>query len=291
MTTQGPGVSGSETSTSTDEPTTQTSSSDTTGALETWDAVCVGAEVTRTYDLLADTFFMFEDPGVGATNCDVGGGAPPVDSDCNDVSFGGAPWQQVFNHFAVDNDESTFTRKIFVARFEGMEIVDDTSKKPVPKEAVIDISLGVFFKRIGGDGPTMFTLRRLETTTQWMAGPQTGAKCKPGEASWSCAACSGKEDETCAVPGKPWENATPYSSTQAVLKDFSIEGATLDQPVGITISEPEHIFSEFELLQTGHPGFLVIPAPNTPRSTVEIHTSDGNRAPTLTIRYCPDPNA
>ena len=295
MTTQGPGVSGSETSTSTGvDPTTETPDTTTGKPQEPmpWDADCKGAEVTRTYTMLADTFFIFEDLGVGATDCDVGGPGAHVLADCNDVSFGGALSQQVFNHSSVDlEDESRFTRKVFVARFDGMEIVDDVSKKSVPNDAVIDISLGVFFNHIGGEDPTTFTLRRMETMIEWKAGSQAKGKCKMSEASWNCAACSGKEDETCADPGKPWEKKAPYSQQQTVLKTVIIEGATPDQPVSITISAKQDIFTEFPLLQMVHPGFVIIPAPNTPRDTMEIYTSDAGKTPTLTIRYCPDPNA
>ena len=286
-TSVGPATSGSETSTSTTEALTGTESesSSTTGPLMPWDNDCDDKGIrTVEYPLVADTFLMV-DPGQAGKECILEG--MNVVAPCEDVTFGGEQSQEVFNIFTGGDDPAEFTRKVFVARFKSQPLMDND--KPVPPEAILSLTLAVHFERIGGGEGRKFALRRLSTTKEWMVETKVSAqRCTGGLASWRCMACSGKEpDVECAAMGK-WDEGVPYTEAKAALADFVI--AQENEPVSIGILGPAALQEDYALLNTLHPGYVIVPAKDTPPGEVKIHTVNGKKPPKLTIRYCRDPN-
>ena len=287
-TSNGSNMSGSEISGTTVDPTTETmTTSGTTGELEPWDAECMGAEQTFTYKLVADTFFMFEEPTGGMDECDIGGQNEL--GLCNDISFGGSLKQQVFNYESGFPGMSDLnTRKVFVAQFEAKQILDDETNKPVPPSAVIDLTMQVFFVRIDGDALLPFNLRPVATMEPWVAGGLAAARCMTGASSWNCMACVEKDATLFCPDGKDWNGS--YTEDDKPLTTFKVGGADLNVAVEIKISEQIPLEAEFEKLQDTHRGFVIVPQPGIGHSTIEVHTLDSGKAPTLTVTYCPDPN-
>ena len=283
MTTQGPGVSGSETSGTSVDPTTEPTMG-TTGDPPPWDAVCPGEETPHVYNMDLDTFFMFENESTGG--CDIGGGDTKMSIDCNDLSFGGSATQQVFNFFVGPGEEKkNFTRKVFVVRYEAEKVIDMGSGEEVPPEAVIDLTLEVNFERISAGPAHEFWLKPVVTNDKWQAGSLDAEECVTGAASWHCRQCVGEALLLTCAEENSW--AGPYEFDEAPITTFVI-----DKPngyVGIMLSDPIKVQAEYAQLRTGHPGYVIVPSPGLSDKLLKIHTSEAGKPPKLTLRYCPKP--
>ena len=195
MTTQGPGVSGSETSASTgvDPTTSTTETTSTTGGVEYYFPKSCGVPIrTEFQDAAADTLFVYQTPQNGCTL------KPELKIECRDFGFGA--WKRLPMFFTNGGEGYTADYFSIVAvRFAAPEFVhvDEELKLALPITPDdfigVEVKIQVFHQdpNVAWAGGTIDVLE-FEEMASWEEGPGKDAEfagCKSPGASFHCRKC------------------------------------------------------------------------------------------------------
>lgn len=291
-TTDGPGSSVTDTS---GDPNTSTSSDSSTGELLPWDNSCPKEDIVEGARQLAvaDNYF-FNSYKQQPPRCDFTDQPLSEDFNCVDLNAGQDDFAPMVFDDIGDMNPANHLRVLVGVRFslEGLE----DGGEPVPRSAVVDSTLELYFFRANAQAPwdpPEFDLYALEAEGQkvvhWAEGEHFGAGgCSKGEPSFRCLACGESPTGLCeqewGVPGSVYK---PGESK--FLQHFSLgEPAPKDalmHPVGLELPATDHALDT---------GLLVVATTKMIwKDGLELKSRNydsGKVGPFLTVRYCPNPN-
>jgi len=289
MTTQGPGVSGSETSTSTGvDPTTETTTETTTGTTgepAPWDAVCADDELITAKPVFAaaDAFFQFQGEGAGPKGCSIGLGDDLQDPKCVDRNTGAMTFLPLVSLLGPPNTPGDDLVNVFGVRFDVPVI--ETDDGPVPPEAFVKAELGVSVFR-GTQKLPMLDVYPMGPGMPWMEGDNgASTPCMPGEPTFRCRACGEAYDGPCA---EAWKYGTVFNPKDPDGKLIGTMETMVEQNakgVATFLLPTEHLHRAFE-------GLIISAQPDLvagEKFEVKTLNAGGSNIPTLTITYCSKP--
>ncbi len=290
-TTSGPGTA----ATGTSEPGTSGSSGSSdpsTGGLLPWDNNCNAPVPSKPLLAAADAYF-FHSYSAGEGSCVFTDKPLSPDFECVDLNAGKDDYLPMV--FADLGTPEANLQALFGVRFslDGLE----DGGEPVPRGAVVDATMELYFFRGNSDAPwdpPEFDLYALEAANKevvlWDEGDHFGpGGCSQGEPSFRCLACGASPEGPCDL-GWSVPESVYYPEKSKLLQHFDLGApvpkAGLMHPVDLDLPATNHA------LDTGV--LVVLTTGLSWLDALELKSRNydqGSVGPFLTVRYCPNPNA